>query len=93
MSGDAFDNNGEVANAAALEAVARLINEVQEGSMVQKFVLLVETIDEEDRWLSAFVAPGQKRWDTLGMLDYGLASERHVLVVHDDDDEDEGGEP
>jgi hypothetical protein len=88
MNGDAFDNNGEVANAAALQAVASLINEIQAGGMVQKFVLLVETIDEEDRWMSAFVAPGQKRWDTLGLLDYGLTLERQVLIRLDDDDDD-----
>ena len=86
--GDAFDNNGEIANAAAIEAVANLIREVQPGGMVQKFVLLVETIDEDDRWISAFVAPNQKRWDTLGLLDYGLTIERQVLIRLEDEDDD-----
>lgn len=68
---------------AALDAVARLVAEVQPGSMVQRFVLLVEVIDEDDRWLSAFVAPGQKAWDTMGLLEYGLTYERNSLEVAD----------
>lgn len=78
-------------NEKALAAIADFIQQVQPGAMTQKFVLLVETIDEDDRWLSAFVAPGQKRWDSMGLLDYGLTMERNTsLVSEEDDDEDDG---
>ena len=74
------------ANEQALEQVAALINEIQPGGMVQKFVLLVETIDGEDRWLSSFCAPGQKAWDTMGMLQYGLTFESNFQANADDID-------
>jgi hypothetical protein len=64
--------------------VAALIAEVQPGSMVQKFVLLVEVIDEDDRWLSAFSAPGQKMWDSMGMLQYALNLENSVRLDTED---------
>ena len=69
------------ADEAALDVVATLIRDRQPGSMVQRFVLLVETIDDEDRWISAFCAPGQKPWDTLGLLQYGLAYETSAFVA------------
>lgn len=77
------------ADEAALERIADLIAEVQPGSMVQGFVLLVEVIDAEDRWLSAFTAPGQKAWDTMGMLQYGITYEHNGLQVADDDEDDD----
>lgn len=87
---ESFGGSNTDANEQALDAVARLINEVQPGAMVQKFVLLVETINDEDRWLSAFTAPGQKRWDSMGMLEYGLTLERNTKLDVEpyDDDED-----
>ena len=77
------------ADEEALAAVAELIRTVQPGSMVQRFVLLVEVIDEDDRWLSAFTVPGQKAWDTMGLLEYGLTYERNALQVADDDEDDD----
>lgn len=79
-AGEAFGDASGDANAAALDRVADLIAELQPGGMVQRFVLLVETIDAEDRWFSAFTAPGQKRWDSLGLLEYGLVCERNVVL-------------
>ena len=76
------------ANDLALDAVSELIQQLQPGSMVQRFVLVVETIDDEDRWLSAFTAPGQKRWDTMGLLQYGLAAETNFVVSSDEDDDE-----
>lgn len=77
-------------NEAALEHVADLIQQVQPGSMVQRFVLLVETVAEDDRYISGFTAPGQKQWDSLGLLEYGLALERNSvgIVIGPDDDSD-----
>jgi hypothetical protein len=79
------------ANEAALQKVAELISEVQDGGgFVQKFVLMVETVDGDDRWLSSFCAPGQKAWDTMGLLQYGLSFESNFQATSDslDDDED-----
>ena len=82
-----FGGPAEV-NEKALAAIADFIQQVQPGSITQKFVLLVETIDEDDRWLSAFVAPGQKRWDSMGLLDYGLTMERNTRLDLDVDGDD-----
>lgn len=79
-----FGDSDVPINDWALSHVAALIAEVQPGSMVQKFVLLVEVIDEEDRWLSAFTAPGQKAWDSMGLLQYGLNLENSVRLDTDD---------
>lgn len=73
----------------ALDAVAEFVRSIPscQGDMVQKFVLLVETIDEDDRWISTFTAPGQKRWDTLGMLEYGMTLERNQWLDPNEGDE------
>ena len=84
---ESFGGSGSDSNEDALGFVGQLIQKVQPGSMVQKFVLLVETIDNEDRWISAFTAPGQKRWDSMGMLDYGLNLERNTVLTDDTDGE------
>jgi hypothetical protein len=34
--------------------------------------------------MSAFTAPGQKRWDTLGLLAYGTVLESNVLLEPED---------
>ena len=73
------------ADERALQRVAELVQEVQPGSMVQRFVLMVETIDNEDRWISAFTAPDQKAWDTLGLLQYGLSYEQAAFGGGGDD--------
>lgn len=75
----------------ALDAVSSFVHSLPtcHGDMVQRFVLLVETIDEDDRWLSAFTAPGQKAWDTLGLLEFGRMMEHsyHQAAASDGDDE------
>ena len=87
---ESFGGSSGETNEKALNAVADFIQQVQPGGMVQKFVLLVETIDNEDRWLSAFTAPGQKRWDSMGMLQYGMTLEQNTVLEaepYDDGDE------
>lgn len=71
----------------ALDAVSTLIHSIEgcESDMVQRFVLLVETVDENDRWTSAFTAPGQKAWDTLGLLEYGRMLEKSAHVAGSED--------
>ena len=87
-SPESFGDSHLDINERALTAVADLIQQVQPGSMTQRFVLLVETIDDEDRWLSAFTAPGQKAWDTMGMLQYGMTMEQNIELGPDEDEDD-----
>lgn len=81
-------SQGELAE-KALTAVADFLQSVQPGSMVQTFVLIVESIDDEDRWMSAFTAPGQKRWDTLGLLAYATVLDSNVVMEVDPGEDDE----
>lgn len=94
MSGalQSFGGSESEFDEAALQHIADLIAERQPNSMVQRFVLVIETADANDRWLSAAVAPGQKSWDTLGLLDWALTAERSVAqatFLDDDDDEED----
>lgn len=72
----------------ALEKVTELIVDIQPESMVTGFVLIVQTADAEDRWLSTFTAPGQKAWESLGMLGYCTAIENNAALVDIDDEDD-----
>lgn len=92
MSDESLGGDISEINERALTAVADFIHSVSPGDMVQRFVLVVETIDSDDRWLSAFTAPAQKRWDTMGLLEYAMTMERNVTfdgVVDDRDEEDD----
>lgn len=91
MSGhlESFGESSTPANEVALQRVGELMQEIQPGGMVQKFVLMVETIDGEDRWLSSFTAPGQKAWDTMGMLQYGMSFESNFQSHSEAIDEDD----
>lgn len=61
---------------AALQAVADLIRAVDPGAMVQRFVALVEVIDEDgDRAVWCLTPPGAKAWDSLGLLAYAQSIE------------------
>lgn len=85
-SGESFGESSLEVNEQALAAVAGFLQSVQPGGMVQKFVLVVETIDGEDRWMSAFTAPGQKRWDSLGLLSYANVLESNVVLGPETDE-------
>ena len=84
---ESFGDSSVNVNDRALAAVADFIHEVQPEGMVQKFVLIVETIEADGKYISAFVAPGQKRWDSMGMLDYALNLERNTVLAVDGDDD------
>jgi hypothetical protein len=61
---------------AAQEAVAALIREINPGAMATRFVLLVEVIDADgERALWTLAPPEQRRWDTLGLVDFARALE------------------
>lgn len=70
----------EVSNTAdnvALNAVSDIVAELQPGSMVQRFVVIVETICEHGKKnLSGYFAPDQTTWETMGLLDYAISFER-----------------
>lgn len=83
---ESFGDSGIEVNHQALAAVADFIRSIGESNMVQRFVLLVETIDEDDRWVSAFTAPGQKVWDTLGLLEFARSMEWSARQLTEDDD-------
>lgn len=85
---ESFGASSGPANDAALNHVADLLRELVPGAFTQRFVLIVEAVDEDDRFLCAFTAPGQKAWDTLGMLAWGKILESNVSVSRDDDEDD-----
>lgn len=85
MSLESWHNSGN--DDRAMQHVAALIAEVQPESMVNRFVLLVETSDGEDRWMSSFTAPDQKAWDSLGLLDFAITLERSAHVASTQDDQ------
>lgn len=73
---ESFGNSSTENNEIALQMVADFLAKIKPGHMTQKFVLLIETIDEDDRNLLGYTAPGQKVWDTLGMLEFVSAFEK-----------------
>jgi hypothetical protein len=63
-------------NQAAHAAVSDLVQQIDPGSMVTRFILIAEVIGaDNDRAVWSFVAPGAKKWDTLGLLDFGRLRE------------------
>lgn len=92
---ESFGDSSNGFEEEALDAVSNFIRgrSASSSDMVQRFVLIVETIDAEDRWISAFTAPGQKAWDTLGLLEFARNMEKdsHILVGPDEDED--GGDP
>lgn len=73
---------------AMLDAVAEVVRQAQgDHAMVQSFALVVETIDLDDRYISTFCAPGQKAWESMGLLQYALTAEQNFRTVQEDDDE------
>ena len=88
MANESFGESDTPANEVALQRVGELMQEIQPGSMVQKFVLMVETIDGDDRWLSSFTAPSQKAWDTMGLLQYGITFEGNFQSLSGESDDE-----
>jgi hypothetical protein len=74
----------EQGNIYALQQISELIRGLHEdNAMVTKFVLIVETIEEEDRYLQCFAAPNQKAWDTMGLLRYASMFEENFQAGQD----------
>lgn len=67
----------EADQAAALEAVADLVQRIDAGAMLQRFVLVAEVIDADSvRATWCLVPPGATVPDTLGLLAYADLVER-----------------
>lgn len=87
MSGDNLNSplGGGELDELALTHVSNLIAEAQPGSMVTKFVLLVETADGEDRWMASYTSPGMKAWESIGILEYAMMTESNFDTRLDDE--------
>jgi hypothetical protein len=82
-SGESFGESSVEVNERAAAAVATFIESLRDiggEGFVPKFVLLVEIVDEDDRWFAAFTAPGQKAWDSLGLLEFGRSMEWNARI-------------
>lgn len=70
---------------AALEAALdQSISDVlaTAGHMVNRWIAIVEVVDESgDRACWTFTADGMKRWDSLGLLQYGLVAEQTADIA------------
>jgi hypothetical protein len=61
---------------AALTAVSDLVQQLDPGAMVTRFVVLAEVIDaDNDRALWSFTAPDATKWDSMGLLQFALRRE------------------
>lgn len=60
----------------AQDAIADLVQKLDPGSMVTRYIVLIEVVDSDsDRGVWHFTAPGASAWDTLGLLEYGKSQE------------------
>lgn len=76
---ESFGDSNKPADELAINAVSTLMKTIQPGAMVQRFILVVETMDEDGKWINGFVAPGQKLWDTLGLMEYAKLAETSIF--------------
>ncbi len=67
------------------EAVAGAVQQLDDGAMVTRFVVLAEVVGgDSDRALWIGAAPDQRAWDTYGLLRFALAQEDAGMRVGDD---------
>jgi hypothetical protein len=61
---------------AGYAAVSDLIQQLDPGAMVTRYILLAEVIDaDSERAVWAFTAPDATKWDSLGLLEFGRLRE------------------
>lgn len=73
------DLDGEAVERAIDEAISAAIG--ARGQMVNRWLALVEVVDQSgDRGMWTFTANGMKRWDALGMLQYGIIAEQTLDI-------------
>lgn len=76
------------ADVPAMRHVSELITTVQgDDAMVLRFVLVVETLEEDDRCISTFTSPGLKEWDSIGLLQWVLDNEGSMVTYEWDSDD------
>lgn len=51
--------------------------------VLNKFVVILETVQPEDRYIAGYAAPGMKTWETTGMLDWASHFESSSYIVTD----------
>jgi hypothetical protein len=74
--GDRMSTDGEAIERDLHNAVADVLAH-HETSMVTKWIILVEVVDEAgDRGMWTFTSPGATAWDSLGMLTYATQMEQ-----------------
>ena len=63
----------------ALDAVADLIQQIDPGSMVTRFVLVAEVVDgANERCCWVLTPPGSLPWDTLGLCSWASVIEQNA---------------
>lgn len=62
------------------DLVAHILEYVDSGAMVTKFIVLIEGIDSEGT-RSVYMSTNEeaKIWDNLGLLNYGIAQEQEGI--------------
>lgn len=74
---------------AAHVAIGELIQRIDPGVMMTRFVLVAEVIDNDGgRSVWSVEAPGSTSWDVLGLLEYAKAAESVSVWTAGDDDDD-----
>lgn len=72
-----MSDDGERFDKAMADAVQRVASEVYPGDLVTRWVVLVETINQDGRrGLIVSAQVGSKPWDTLGLLQHAVHLEQ-----------------
>lgn len=75
----------------ATSLVGQLVQDLEPGSIVTRFVVVAEVIDADGiRGLWTDTHDGATRWDTLGLLTFALGQEKAAQVAErfcEEDDE------
>ncbi len=88
MDGFAAQGGNTEADPLALAKIGELIREVQgDDAMVAKFVLIVETFEEDDTYISTFTSPGLKEWQSMGLLHWALDAEGRTRLTNEEEDD------
>ena len=69
----------------SLDLVAELIEGLEPGAMVTRFVLVAEVFDPDgDVCVWRCTHDGSKPWETLGLLEWAATREAATLLTEDD---------
>lgn len=77
-----MSEQGERMQEAITEAISNAFASTGDGSMVTKWVALVEVLTPEgDRGVWTFTNPEAKNWDTMGLLMMAVDMERADVIA------------